>query len=197
MSELAYCSPQSGSGLLAPTLATTPCRWYAVQTRANFEKTVREQLTTKGLENYLPVVKEVHHWKDRKRVVEMPLFRGYVFVNMEDSGASRLAVLHTPGAVRILGCTGAIEPVPSAEIDAVRLLLRAEVRVLGHPFLREGDWVRVKRGVLKGLEGILIRIKHQLRLVVSVNLLSQSVAMEIEADEVESVPKRRDGGDGA
>lgn len=159
--------------------------WYAVHTRANFEQTVAGELATKGLENYLPAIEEIHHWKDRKKLVQVPLFRGYVFVRIADSETERLAVLRTSGAVRILGQGEGIEPVAAAEIQSIRLLLSARVRVQGHPFMREGDWVLVKRGALKGVEGILIRIKNQTRLVVSVSLLSQSVAAEVDASDVE------------
>jgi transcription antitermination factor NusG len=169
-------------------------RWYAVHTRSNFELAVSSELAAKGVECYLPAVEEIHHWKDRKKLVEVPLFRSYVFVRIADADANRLIVQRTWGVARILGNAGEIEPVPDAEIESVRLLLTGRAPVVGHPFLREGDWVRVKHGALTGLEGILIRIKNQFRLVVSVNLLCQSVATEIDASDVQIVRRGAAGG---
>src|SRR4051794_7452554 len=98
-------------------------RWYAVQTRSRFEKTVSAQLTAKTVENYLPAFSEVHRWKDRNKLIEMPAFPGYVFARFADGNAQRQQILRTPGAVRILGAGDAIEPVPEHEIESVRLLL--------------------------------------------------------------------------
>jgi transcription antitermination factor NusG len=96
----------------------------------------------------------------------------------------RLRVLRTPGAVRILGSGVAIEPVPDSELEAVRRMLLASQDCIPHPFLREGAKVRVRRGPLKGIEGLLVEFKNRGRLVVSVNLLSQSVATEVDLRDV-------------
>lgn len=142
------------------------------------------ELTGRGVENYLPLFREVHRWKDRKKLVDLPVFPGYVFARFPDTNESRLRVLKALGVVRILGPGARIEPVPDAEIEAVRKLLGSGVAAFAHPFLREGAWVRVKHGPLKGVEGLLVRVKSQARLVLSVNLLSQSVATEIDAADV-------------
>lgn len=144
-------------------------------------------LTEKGIENYLPIFREIHRWKDRKKVVEMPVFPGYLFTRLVDSSGSRLAVLRTEGAVRILGQGERIEPVSDKEIEALKFLLQSHTRCLAHPLLREGAWVRVKRGALKNLEGLLVRVKNQTRLVLSINLLSQSVSTEVDAGDVEYI----------
>jgi len=159
--------------------------WYAVRTRSNCEKKVSALLTDKGVENYLPTFTEVHHWKDRKKVIDLPVFPGYLFTNMVDSRDTRLAVLRVDGVVNILGQAQRIEPVPANEIQAVRRLLDSTAHVCAHPLLREGAWVKVKRGALKGLEGLLVRVKNQTRLVLSLTLLSQSVSAEIDASDVQ------------
>jgi len=159
--------------------------WYAVQTRSRFEQVVRAELSVKGVENYFATYQELHQWKDRKKVVEVPLFSGYVFVRFQDEDEALLQVLRTTGVVRILGASGAIEPIPDEEIDSIRRLLRSGDRCFPHPFIREGAWVRVRRGVLAGIEGRLVRVKSQARLVLSVELLSQSVATEVDARDVE------------
>lgn len=165
---------------------STPA-WYAVYTRSNFEKRVATELTAKGVENYLPLVEEAHQWKDRRKLVEMPVFSGYVFARFGDSSPLRMKVLRVTGAVRILGSQGQIEAVPECEIESIRRLLKANVVCFAHPFLREGAWVRVKRGPLKDVEGMLVRLKNKTRLVVSISLLSQSVGTEIDIQDVEVI----------
>jgi transcription antitermination factor NusG len=161
--------------------------WYVLQTRSNFEKRVVAELGRKGLETYLPLYHEEHQWKDRRKIVEVPLFGGYIFVRIDGTNESKLSVLRTTGVVRILGQGDRIEPVPDAEIDSIRMLLSTNVRCFLHPFLKEGAWVRVKKGPLRGVEGQLVRFKGQARLVLSVSLLARSVATEVDVSEVESV----------
>ena len=165
--------------------------WYALHTRSNFEQRVAGELASKGFENYFPAYDETHQWKDRKKKVAVPLFPGYVFVRFADSPELRLPVLHTPGVVRILGNGGVIEAVPAEEIEAVQGLLRANVPYHAHPFLREGVRVRVKRGALQDLEGTLVRFKNRARLVISVALIAQSVAAEVDIRDVEPVGNSR------
>lgn len=156
-----------------------------MRTRSNFEKRVADELAYKGVSCYLPCLHEVRQWKDRRKEIRRPLFAGYVFARFADSGAMRIHVLSASGAVRILGRGSQIEAIPDAEIDSVRAMLAANVRCYAHPFLREGSRVRVRRGPLRGLEGLLIRFKNDARLVVSVGLLSQAVAAEIDIGDVE------------
>jgi transcription antitermination factor NusG len=164
--------------------------WYAVHSRSNFERRVAGELASKGFESYLPAYAEIHRWKDRQKKVEVPLFPGYVFVRFPDLPHLRLPVLQTTGVVRILGHNGMIETVPDEEIEAVRSLLNSKTPCFAHPFLREGVRVRVKRGALKDLEGALVRIKNQDRLVISVSLIAQSIAAEVNIRDVEPVGAR-------
>ena len=159
--------------------------WYAVRTRSNCEKKVRGLLVEKGIENYLPTFTEVHQWKDRKKLTELPVFPGYVFTQISDSREGRLSVLRIQGVVSILGQGERIEAIPEHEIHAVRRLLEGAGRVAAHPLLREGAWVRVKRGALQGLEGLLVQIKNQERLVLSISLLTRSVSTEIDVSDVQ------------
>ena len=165
----------------------TADKWYALHTRSNFEKRIVTELSAKGIENFLPCYDEVHQWKDRKQKVSVPLFPGYVFSRLDESSGARLSVLRTAGVVRILGDSGGIEPVPDEQIEAIRILLRSKLPCLAYPFLREGCWVRVRRGPLAGVEGILVRAKGEARLVISVSMLSQSVAVEVDSCNVEPV----------
>ncbi len=179
-SEVAGTAARNLSGV-----AGGESRWYALYTRSNFEKRVSCELAAKHVENYLPVVEQVHQWKDRRKRVEVPVFPGYVFVRLRDHHSIRLEVLRTAGSVRILGQGDRIEPVPEAEIESIRRLLKARVPCFAHPFLKEGAWVRVKSGPLRDVEGLLVRLKSKTRLVLSVALLSQSVATEIDVADVE------------
>jgi transcription antitermination factor NusG len=182
LSSVEWRSGGEGPGLETVSVAS---RWYAVRTRSNFEKRVSTELAAKGLECFLPVFREVHRWKDRKKVVDVPLFPGYSFVNMPATEAFRLQVLRTTGAVRILGSASRIEPIPEEEIANLQRAVSANAALHRHPFLREGALVRVKRGPLQGLEGRLVRWKNDTRLVLSVDLLCQAVSTEIECSDVE------------
>ena len=162
-------------------------RWYAVQTKSNFEKLVTRELSAKGIENYCPTLGELHQWADRKKAVHRPVFPGYVFARFVDVGATRQVVRQTSGAVRILGTSEKIEPVPDAEIDSIQRLLKSGHSCFSHPFRQEGMLVRVMRGALKDVEGKLVRVKNQTRLVLSVNLLCNSIAVEVDASNVEAV----------
>jgi len=165
--------------------------WYAIQTRSRFEKVVRDELNARGIENYLPSFTELHQWKDRKTWVEQPIFPGYIFARFVDEGAIPGNLLRTRGAVRILGHGGTIEPVPDREIDSVQRLLNSGNRCFAHSSFCQGAWVRIKRGALTGIEGLLVRVKDGNRLVLSINLLSQSIATEVDVRDVEVIrPKQ-------
>lgn len=163
-------------------------RWYAVRTRSNFEKRVAEELKAKGVTCYLPCLRELRAWKDRRKEIEQPLFNGYVFARFADTGENRLRILKTTGVVHILGQSSQIEAIPDVEIASIRAMLEANVRCFVHPLLREGSKVRIRRGALKGVEGHLVRFKNGFRLVVSIELLSQAVAAEVNISDVEHIP---------
>jgi transcription termination/antitermination protein NusG len=163
--------------------------WYAVQTRSNFERVLASGLSEKGVETFCPATREVHRWKDRMKPVHVPLFPGYVFVRIEDTPGNRLRVVSTNGAVRILGDGSLIEPVPEHEIRSVRLLLESARPFSVHPFLKEGSWVRIKHGSMRGIEGRIVRFKNSARLVMSVEMLAKSIAVEIDDCDIEQVPE--------
>jgi transcription antitermination factor NusG len=173
--------------------AGTALRWYAVYTRPNFEKRAAKELADRNVEHFLPLFNEVHQWKDRKKAVEVPAFPNYLFVRVVNNPGSRLRVLQAAGVLRILGSGGETEPVPDMQIDSIRRMLTSNHPCYRQPWLREGSPVRVKRGPLKGLEGSLVRVKNQLRLVVSISLLSQAVATEIDVRDIEPLATPLDG----
>jgi transcription antitermination factor NusG len=169
--------------------------WWAVYTQHQHEKTVAEMLTGKGFEVFLPLHETTRRWKDRQKVLSLPLFPGYVFVRGLLS--RRLQVVTTPGIHMILSRGEQIEVVPENEIDAIRRAVQGSLRIEPHPFLKIGERVRVTRGSLEGVEGILVRKKNVFRLVLSVEMLAQSVGVEVSAADVEPVvAKSVPAGDG-
>jgi transcription antitermination factor NusG len=157
--------------------------WWAIYTRHQHEKVVAQVLGTKGFQVFLPLYDSVRRWKDRSKTLSLPLFPCYVFVR---GGLGRkLQVLTTPGVHTILYNGDKVATIPSMEIEAIRKAADTPAQVQPHPFLKCGERVRVKRGSLEGVCGILARKKSLFRLVLSVEMLAQSVAVEIDAADVE------------
>ena len=160
--------------------------WYAVQTRSNFERRVADGLRVRGLANYLPVFSEMHQWSDRKRRIDTPVFPGYLFVRLSDVAAARLPILETSGSVRIVGSGREPEPIPDREIESIRRMLSSGCSCHTVPYMEQGALVRVIRGPLKNLDGLFLRDKGKGRFLVSVELLGQSVAAEVAAEDVQT-----------
>jgi len=157
--------------------------WWAVYTRHQHEKVIAEMLSTKGFEVFLPLYESTRRWKDRRMVLSLPLFPCYLFVR---GGLDRkLQVVTTPGIHMILYRGEKVAVIPDQEIQAIQRAVEGPCSVEPHPFLKCGMRVRVIRGSLEGVEGILIRKKNLLRLVLSVDMLAQSVAVEVHGDDVE------------
>jgi transcription antitermination factor NusG len=163
--------------------------WYAIYARHQHEKMVAQILTSKGFEVFLPLYWTVHRWKDRKKQVWLPLFPCYLF--LQEGLSRQLDILKTPGVHGVVACGGRPAVIPEEEIDAIRQMVESGIRVEPHPFLKCGDRVRVKRGPLIGVEGILIRKKNQFHLVVSMEILGRSAAVEIDVSTVERVSSPR------
>jgi transcription antitermination factor NusG len=162
--------------------------WWVLYTRHQHEKTVAEMLSAKGFEVFLPLYESIRRWKDRSKMLTLPLFPCYVFVR---GGLNRrLQVVTTPGIHMILFHGEQVAIVPESEIQAIRKAVEGPFRVEPHPFLKCGEQVRVIRGSLEGVQGVLVRKKNLYRLILSVNMMAQSVAVEIDANDVEPVTVR-------
>jgi len=159
--------------------------WYALYTCAQHEKRVASELESREVTNFLPVYRSLRRWKDRRVELDLPLFPGYLFVHLELN--DRLRVLQVPGVVRIVGFNGQPQPVAEYEITALRNTVGALMRIEPFPYLTTGCRVRIRQGPLAGIEGILLRKKKQCRLVLSLNLIASSVAVEIDGSDVERV----------
>jgi transcription antitermination factor NusG len=164
--------------------------WCAVYTRHQHEKSIGEMLRAKGFEVFLPLYESTRRWKDRRKILSLPLFPCYVFVR--GAHERRLPVLTTPGVHMIISRGERVATVPDEEIEAIRKAVEGPLSVEPHPFLRCGERVRVMRGSLEGVEGVLTRKKNLYRLVLSVEMLAQSVSVEIDAlDVVPLVPRNQ------
>jgi transcription antitermination factor NusG len=159
--------------------------WWALYTRHQHERVVADMLSAKGFDVFLPIYESVRRWKDRKKTLSLPLFPCYLFVR---GGLDRrLQVVTTPGIHMILHHGERIATIPEQEIEAIQRAVAGDYRVEPHPFLKCGMRVRVLRGALEGVEGLLVRKKNMFRLVLSVDMLAQSVAVEVNASDVEPV----------
>jgi len=163
-----------------PTVA-----WYAIYTRHHHERNVALALEGKGLEAFLPLYTSVRRWKDRDKKLQLPLFPCYVF--LRNPIGRWQPVLATPGVHSVVGFGGRPAVIPISEIEAVRRIVGSSVRAEPHPYLRCGDRVRITAGPLQGLEGRLLRKKSLWKLLVSVEMLQRSVAVEIDATMIERV----------
>jgi transcription antitermination factor NusG len=157
--------------------------WWALYTRHQHEKTVADMLSAKGFEVFLPLYDSMRRWRDRNKMISLPLFPCYVFVR--GGTHRRLQVVTTPGVHSILFHGDGVAIIPENEIQAIRKVVNGSFNVEPHPFLKCGEKVRVIRGSLEGVEGVLVRKKSLLRLVLSVDMMAQSVAVEIDAADVE------------
>ena len=160
-------------------------RWYAAYTYAQHEKRVAEQFTERALENFLPQYESVRRWKDRRVRLQLPLFPGYVFVRL--ALRDRLRVLETPSVVRLVGFNGRPTALPDKEIEALRTCVAARLAAEPHACLTVGQRVRIKTGPLAELEGVLIRRKNTFRVVLSLDLIARSAAVEVDGADVERI----------
>ena len=159
--------------------------WYAIHTRRHHENVVTEMLGAKGIESYLPMLEEHRRWTHRTKVLKVPLFPNYVFASFDTD--KRINVSSIKGVVQILGTHSGPSPIPNAQIEAIRIMVESKLKKDLYPFLVEGTDVRVKRGPLKGQEGVLLRKGHVHRFVVCLPVLGQSIGIEINASSLEAI----------
>lgn len=163
----------------APGRDETATSWFAIQTRPRHEKKVAEDLREKGVTTFLPLFSSLHQWSDRRRLVEMALFPGYVFVRIGGAADSRVFVLRTHGVVNFVGIRGTGVAIPDCQIEAVRTILDRQIPFAPHPFLSVGRQVRIQGGSLDGLQGILVAKNSDQSLIVSVELIQRSLVIRI------------------
>lgn len=175
----------AASNLSLP-LSLQAAQWYSIQTRYRFERKVTDQLQQKGLQVFLPLLRELHQWSDRRQPVYVPLFSGYTFVRFELSAGLRMELLHTEGVIGLIGFRGVATPIPAKQIDDLQKLLSQKVPCSLHAFLKVGQQVRIRGGCLDGLEGILEQ-RGEKNLVISIESIQRAVAITIEGYELEMI----------
>jgi transcription termination/antitermination protein NusG len=159
--------------------------WYALSVRVRYEKLVARHLAYEGVKYFLPLYRSVRRWKDRRKELDLALFPGYVFVSLKVGDRSR--VLRAPGVLQFVTFQSRPAAVPGSDIRALQSSFAAGLRPQPHPYLCQGHRVRVKRGVLAGTEGIMIRRKEGFRLVLSIDLIMRSVMLEVDEADVEPI----------
>jgi transcription antitermination factor NusG len=161
--------------------------WYAAYTRANHEKRVAEQLNQRRIEHFLPLYESVRRWKDRRMRLEMPLFPGYVFVFL--ALRDRLSVLQVPGVAHLVSFGSHPARLDADQMETLRKGLK-ELRAEPHPYLTVGRRVRVRSGPLQGTEGILLRRKNRYRVILCMDLILRSAAVEVDIADLELLAAR-------
>ena len=163
--------------------------WYTAYTCSHHEKRIAEHLGGRLIEHFLPLYQTARRWKDRTKMIQAPLFPGYVFVRIDLR--HRLKVLGIPGVVRLVGFNGAPTALPEEQINALRKGLTQNPKAEPCRYFPSGRSVRVKSGSFEGLEGILIRYKGNFRVVLSIELIQRSVSVDVDAASIElSQPQR-------
>jgi len=165
--------------------ADTSPQWFAASTTPRHEKSVSELLVERQIEAFLPLYRKATQWKKSRPVIlELPLFPTYVFVRI--TRQARGAVLSLPGVHSIVGSSKDPWPIPDTEIDALRRGLQMH-KVEPHPYLKVGERVRVKAGLMAGVEGILVRKKNEFRMVLTLDVIMRSMSVEVNADDLELI----------
>jgi transcription antitermination factor NusG len=160
--------------------------WLAVQTWPRYEKKIALELAKKQVEVFLPLVASEHQWSDRRRIVQLPLFPGYVFLRAPETFASRISILRTNGVINFVGARNVGTPIPVNEIESVRALLARGITFQNHSYLNIGQRVRIRGSSLDGVEGILVERNHDLSLVVSIQIIQRSLAIRVAGYRIEA-----------
>ena len=159
--------------------------WYAGYTASRHEKRVAEHFAQRGVEHFLPLYETIHRWNNGRHRVQLPLFPGYIFVRI--ALRDRLRVIEVPGFVRLVGFNSLPHPLPEADINRMKEALNKGVLAEPYPYLTVGTRVEIRNGPMQGMTGILLRRQNKCRVVISVDLIMRSMAVEVEASDVVQV----------
>lgn len=164
--------------------------WFALLTRSNFEQVVFDQIVQKKVTVFLPKTKKISRRRDRKQIIDVPLFPGYLFVRSSFDPARQLFILKTQGAVRFLGNHQGPVPVPDTQIHSLKILTAADTDLITGPCSRlvQGDPVMVMEGPFAGIRGEFIQYKGNGRVIVKLTVLGQYAGVEIDEAQVEKIP---------
>lgn len=159
--------------------------WYALQVKSKLTRNVAEMLRYKGYDAFTPCSTVERHWCDRIRVVQVPVLLGYVFVKMDLR--FRMPVLTTPGVYNLVGVGKQPTMICPEEIDTVRGLMGSGLQIEPWPYLQRGDRARIEKGPLRGLTGIVVDVRNSCRVVISVEAIERSIAVQVNRDCISQV----------
>jgi transcription antitermination factor NusG len=177
----------SESNSLAKDVLHSEMLWYAGYTASRHEKRIAEHFAQRGVEHFLPLYETIHRWNNGRHRVQLPLFPGYIFVRI--ALRDRMRVIEVPGFVRLVGFNSLPCPLPEADINKMKEALSKGVLAEPYPYLTVGTRVEIRNGPMQGMTGILLRRQNRCRVVISVDLIMRSMAVEVEAADV--VPIRK------
>lgn len=171
----------------AINMSESGLNWYALYVKSRHEFATQGDLTGKGVETFLPSVRRLRRWKDRKKFVDFPLFPGYLFVRIRPQSKDVLTVLRAVGAVTLIAREpGRPESVPPEEIHSLKVMVESGRQIDVYPHLKEGERVRVRSGPFKSAEGVLARKEDHLVFLVNVELLGRSLGVRVYPDDLEA-----------
>lgn len=173
--------------MIETTLRENELPWFAVHVRTRHETAIGSFLQAKGYEQFVPLYKLKKRWSDRVKITDAPLFPGYLFCRFDPQ--YRLPILKTPGVIQIMGYNRIPTAIEDTEMVAIQTVIESGMQTQPWPFLAVGEQVRIGSGSLQGLTGIVMKMKENHRLVLSVSLLRRSVAVEIDSSLLEPFPK--------
>ena len=172
-------NPPAGPG------SPTEQNWHAIYVRPSHVAQVAKRFSVREIEYYLPQYRVEHRWKNRcTRKLDLPLFPGYIFCHI--TPRERVRVLEVPSVLFVVGTAGRPTPLAESEIEAMRSGLEAR-NAMPHPFLKVGERARIRRGALAGMDGVILRNKNSVRVVLSLDAIMQSVSVEVDWDELEPI----------
>ena len=164
-------------------------KWYALHTRSRFEQKVYDGLCRNSIQGFLPRIQVMSRRKDRRKKILVPMLPGYVFVCSDLRAEEHLQILKTVGVVRMVGFKGKPVPANEEEISSLIVLDGTDRTVQNQSYIKKGDRVMIMEGPLKGLIGFYLHHKAQAdKVIVSIELLNRSLAIEIEDWALEKVP---------
>jgi transcription antitermination factor NusG len=160
-------------------------RWFAVYTSPRHEKSVARHFETRSLDTFLPLYNVTRHWKHRQSTFQLPLFPSYIFVRIAPE--ERMKVLTSPGVLYIVSTKGVPAEIQHREIEALRILLASRKAYPVADYLQPGSRVRFSHGIWAGFEGSISRSKGATRVIVCVDTIMRSLAIEVDSDELELI----------
>ncbi len=162
-------------------------KWFAIYVKSRYEKKVNKFLDDMDVESFLPLITRMKQWSDRKKRVEEPLFRSYLFVNISLNDFYR--ILGVPGVVKFVTFEKKPVPVPENQIQAIKMYVNdIDLHDIDYNDIKEGELVKIKSGHLKDLIGRFVEIKGKHRIIVDIDVVGKTIPINIARSNVEAIP---------